>query len=395
MDHQYYQDRLSAYADHELPEAERALLDTHMVECAECRARLSELNRLSELVEKHSPLGESEYWESAAARIENALPDKGRLIDLSRERARRSTLWWKVPAIAASVLIIGYIGLHESDILKDEMLVPPRSAPEQPVRLSTPSADTSPTAPDTGRPGDDVAGSRVLREDVAESTADRGQVPVKVESKTALQQKAAAPKGDTPETAKPETTPQPSAMPPEPVSLQAETEAKDIAESNYVERSRERAPASQGETVSHEEQRAAQGMSTSLSKEADVPTEDLALWRQKRDSLIAAISKLSDTSSKPLSDALKFSAVPPTSGEKAGPLSLAGRQSDTKAQRELAEKSLMEVWYAICRYSPDSTEVNRGMDYFKSVATDTKSGNRSRAQVYLEELEKQGVGRTE
>lgn len=54
MDHKFCRDNLSAYLDNELPQAEKAALESHLAECPECSKELSELRSLSLLIHKHA-----------------------------------------------------------------------------------------------------------------------------------------------------------------------------------------------------------------------------------------------------------------------------------------------------------------------------------------------------
>src|SRR3954468_7335081 len=95
---------LHAYLDGELPSAERTALETHLIECASCRATLAEERALLERAS--ALLGMTRPAEQAAPPFEQ----------LSRPRARR---WWQVRtpvAWAASIVLalgLGYY-LHQS-----------------------------------------------------------------------------------------------------------------------------------------------------------------------------------------------------------------------------------------------------------------------------------------
>ncbi len=146
MDHSYFHSRLSALADGELPADERAQVEEHVKQCQDCRQRLDQLRQLEELTERESGLADSDYWEAAAQRIEANLDAPATpATDITQPRAKaKSSFWWKLPAIAASILVVGYVGLHESDILKDEVMIPPSDqSPTESRDLDEPGADSS------------------------------------------------------------------------------------------------------------------------------------------------------------------------------------------------------------------------------------------------------------
>ena len=54
MDCKKFEESLTLYSYNELPEDERAAADAHLESCTECRARLDEVRRMHELLNKHS-----------------------------------------------------------------------------------------------------------------------------------------------------------------------------------------------------------------------------------------------------------------------------------------------------------------------------------------------------
>lgn len=340
VDHQFFQDRLSAYADNELPLSERAQFDVHLQACADCRRQLAEIQKLSDLVGQVSPLGKSEYWEKSAQKIENALADTGKVIDLDHERAKRSSLWWKMPAIAASVLILGYIGFHESDIFKRDIMVPPGSVPApstQPMPApqltpaEKPESSTIETPHDTGGVAGAIQpqGRISKRTDLSTKAPSPGPVSPSEKQKPSVEQpmqKAVAP-AQTEQLAEPSA--KPVAVAPSPVAQPGE--------SNYVARYRERTAAAVFDTGAAADSISSAETLAKMSEEARIEAEELASWRLRRDSLLKVAAELEDNTSAPLSGALNFSAAPPKPKEQAGPLDLVSRQVETKSKRESAE----------------------------------------------------------
>ncbi|MFH1685912.1 MAG: zf-HC2 domain-containing protein [bacterium] len=119
MNHEYFQDRLSGYHDGDLTPDEMQVLRRHVDECAECRAQLEQYQRLDRLVADKSGLGDNEYWEESAQKIEARLgievASATEVIDI---RSGRSWMGWKVAGTIAAVLALTFVGLHQTDILR-------------------------------------------------------------------------------------------------------------------------------------------------------------------------------------------------------------------------------------------------------------------------------------
>lgn len=118
MNHSYFRDRLSAYLDNELTPEEYEVLRRHVGECRECQAVIADLENLSRVIEENSGLDGDEYFEKAAQKIERALgaAKQPRVKDAQPSSWRG--LGWKVAAIAASLAVLTFIGLHREDILE-------------------------------------------------------------------------------------------------------------------------------------------------------------------------------------------------------------------------------------------------------------------------------------
>ena len=120
MEHSYFKDRISAYHDNELKHEERQAIEDHLAECAECRQLLEQLGKLDAMVEKRSGLKDDEYWEQSARRIEQALgAEKATSTVTTVAPSAYKGLWWKVAGIAASVAVIAFIALYETDITRE------------------------------------------------------------------------------------------------------------------------------------------------------------------------------------------------------------------------------------------------------------------------------------
>ncbi|MBK7140624.1 MAG: zf-HC2 domain-containing protein [bacterium] len=120
MDHSYFRDKVSAYHDRELPAQEQEMLEQHVASCPECQKLLADLERLDQLVADKLELGESDYWEQNAQKIEERLgfAQKTVVTPITTSRWDKG-LVWKLSAVAASVSILVFIGINKDDILKD------------------------------------------------------------------------------------------------------------------------------------------------------------------------------------------------------------------------------------------------------------------------------------
>ncbi len=116
MDHGYFQDRLSAYHDRSLTPEEMRMVEEHAAACAACREQLEMLAKLDRLIDEKADLAESEYWETAAQKIEQRLGFKEES-KITTIRRSWTGLGWKLAAAAASVAALTFIALHEGDIL--------------------------------------------------------------------------------------------------------------------------------------------------------------------------------------------------------------------------------------------------------------------------------------
>jgi len=129
-EHSYFADRISAYHDGYLSGQELELIKRHIEECEECRKALADLEKLDRIVDEQSQLDGEEYWEKSAQRIEKQIAESSgeKVVDI--RRSRFGTFGMRIAAVAASFVIIGYVALHESDILND---LPDEFPREKPV----------------------------------------------------------------------------------------------------------------------------------------------------------------------------------------------------------------------------------------------------------------------
>jgi len=426
MDHRYYQERLSAFADSELRPDEHARVADHLNGCVECRRRLQELRNLARLVDRDSSLAESDYWEEAAGRIEQRIDSAGSgVTDVAEERRRRKLgWWWKVPAIAASVLIVGYIGLHESDIIRDDVMIPPaeRTAPgvhPEAGRVGTPDESELPLV--EGKEADQevwsepqpvIASPMPTESDVPLKTraadkdaAAEAQMKVPVEERILLRR-------ERPATTVPDIVPPPEidaageqrvvtgekseidqqetkAGIPAPTVTEEQSEAQVVDhlalkredyDDNYKSRPRRKASASLADTSAitvHSAEELEQVLDYELAEVSDDSVLDY--WRERRDSLL----DFSDAREKKRS-LFKPDAV---AGYAQSPLIERSDSAGTRADQ--TEYRLMEAWFHICKLSADPVETSKGVEFLRTVAADKHSPNRKEAAAYLELIERQ------
>ena len=157
MDEQYFREHLSAYIDNELTPEERAMMDQHLADNPESRRLLEKMRGLDRLVEEHGELGGGDYWERSAQKIEERLGiAETEVTELRSAPAIRTGTFWKWVSAVAAVLVLGYIGLHQSDILDKDLHKPVMNMPSTEVIQRTHDGtklkhiDRDKIIPDTG-----------------------------------------------------------------------------------------------------------------------------------------------------------------------------------------------------------------------------------------------------
>jgi hypothetical protein len=416
VDHSFFQERLSAFADRELPADESALLEKHLLGCAECRRRLDEILKLSELADRESLLGESDYWEKAAQKIEAALePQRTEVTGLVRERSRRRYgLWWKVPAIAASLLFLTYIGLHEGDILKEETSVPSRPVPsiQKPQPDSTTALARPPAPPGTAIEHVEERLGNEAGYEVEPPVSEQETSPRKSEQAepSTVRERMVPPSAASEEKAEPSPPPAEigEVAMPAPIGSFAQERPKvaeekttspavtwDSSATFSVEADKVQASDENYKARRGKGDQAVSTDSISLRNEiimadheivADSALQraaELGHWRARRDSLLRVAADLVRADSvgprlKPLGVAPSFDA-----GAATKPLALTDQKAGKKQAKDQAEAALVEAWFRVCWLSRDSVEIRRGVEYLRTVATDQQSANRSKAEEYM------------
>jgi hypothetical protein len=414
MDEQYFQDLLSAYLDNELTPEQKAAMDQYLASNQEARVQLARLERLNRLVDDHSGLGGEDYWEESASKIEQRLGIASSSVTaIEPELRKRSGLWWKVTSVAASVAVLIFIGLHQTEIL----------VPDQPRKMAAPTFASPPSAPDTdhGTPVEDQhAESR------APVTTEPSQAvvpkPVRPEQKHAAESGEVGP--DTADklvsvskddlarvmTAREEqltetedaTTQSTGQYQARPTPRQRPSVESDSGASASVSmpmlpsrKAVSAAPAEELSEVARDEESAGPGETgLSLNKSIGVPPDEyqqkevgsslasreteLARWRLVRDSLTGQLATASDSDVKPRTKAIPelTTQLKPSTG---------GSASEKRTD---LERALADAWYNILIWSADSSEVKQGMEYLRQLAADSLSPSRDKAAGYLDGLKR-------
>lgn len=117
-DHDFYRERISAFHDRELSEADHQALRDHLRQCSDCRQMLANLRRLDEIVDERGNLDGDEYFEESARKIERKLgfATAPEVVDI--RPARFTGHRWKIAAVAASVAVLTFIGLQHDEIME-------------------------------------------------------------------------------------------------------------------------------------------------------------------------------------------------------------------------------------------------------------------------------------
>jgi hypothetical protein len=420
-DHGYFLEKLSAFADHELAPDLQAQVAEHVETCAECQRGLEQLRQLDRFVDDQSELDDSDYWETAARKIEAQLPATPSVTDIRSDTKTEPVGWaWKLPAIAASVLIVGYIGLHQSEILEEDIGRLPSEAAEIVQPTEKRAVDEVKVAPEAIGQVDakDHQEEQPLTGANESDTRSVIPAPSPIVFKPALFPEK--PTADLARQSSGQATPPPAASgsddlvalpdivatPGEVVKVEPEAPvarakrgsrpAPSAAspDANYKRRSKIKSAAS----AQAKEER--QKIQLTLADQPDRSDSDqfgddgeagiLALsnlddWRHLRDSLQEALPKLAAGSEATAQkQGLGFEAIS----------SLAERsneaviEADKNASKQ-GEASLVEAWYQICRLTDDSSEADEGLRFLRQKAADSTATSRAKAALCLKLLGKQ------
>lgn len=183
MDHEYFKDRISAWKDSSLTVEEQRLIDEHLPTCPECRQLLEKLKRLDQLVEEHSGLSEGEFFETLARKIDNRLDPQSTTVTELKRSTSRYGFGWKLMTAVASVAVLTFIGLNQTDILNQPMK-PKQPEPETQSPPSTSSLESEPleAAEDKAEP----TGLRSIDTQEQETVTSTDEKTMTIENNTAI-----------------------------------------------------------------------------------------------------------------------------------------------------------------------------------------------------------------
>ncbi|RME18852.1 MAG: zf-HC2 domain-containing protein [Candidatus Zixiibacteriota bacterium] len=326
--------------DHGLPVDEQRMIEEHLQACDECRDLLARLKKLDALVETHSGLGETEYWEQLASRIDRRLQAAGEEKIVPVE-AGRSVFTWKLIATAASIVLVAVIGWRWEQIF----------GPEQ-VTQTTP-ADTV-TKPAEQHRREEATVPRKTIQEHFEITTETGKEKTAVRRRPTqqpLERKITVTPKQAVDTLMKSRSTAPSMAPsalnaPPPVKKRPKTGDFNTSMEGYA--------------------------ATSIDT-----TGMLNHWRQVRDQLLPMLAENG-------------------SGRARRRAIAAAKEKDTvvgltdtallKLDRSAKEKLLLESLYHIAEQSPDTLEVNNALALLKKTAKDKQSPERELARSLLKRL---------
>ncbi len=336
MDHSYYSDRISAYSDGALEAQERELIRRHLEECADCRSLFEKLNHLSAVIEEKSVLGNNEYFENLARKIDRKIAAPGEKAVDVRE-LRWNSFWWKISAVAATIVLVGTIGFYQYE---DDKEMPAKVLEDfgenrAPAAVMTDSVSGNEEAELQGGRLDskEMAGKvtesetpQVNREEINTPASQEAVKRVKVdEDKIQMNDKFAAPT---------------QIIISKPAEQKAKVSDEKVAELGAPDVGKVAADEADGYT-----------MSVAISDSINVQKLTLVQWRSQRDSIQNALGLEDDT--------VVNSAI--SNSDKSAALSASGlvKASDsTKIYQELANS-----WYQIALQTQDGNEKNRAVQF--------------------------------
>ncbi|HUV31647.1 MAG TPA: zf-HC2 domain-containing protein [Acidobacteriota bacterium] len=360
MNHEYFEDRISAYLDHGLPPMEQAAVEEHLKACQKCQQLLARLKELDGLVDRHSQLGGNGYWEQSARKIEERIGIAATEVTDVQPAGRGRGPGWKWATAVASVAILAAIGLRQSDIVRDETMVPAVRAPQQPAagEESVPEVKEAEVEEPSG----------AIQEEFIPTPAKPTELPDAADRR----EKPAASSGTRGR--KEEPAPVSVQPPAETVYVQG---GKKGEEDHLAGESLEsRDYKSDVKKESEEEFFQPQAVVPELADLEPRGAGDLGVWRQRRDSLMALFRAPSQPDKSIVERAgLKSALVERTTMDR-----------DSQAR---IEAGLLEACYRVAILSPDSSETARAAAILDSIAVDTTSPSRDLARRYLERLRKQ------
>jgi hypothetical protein len=440
MDHSYYKERISAYADNALPPYEQMAVQEHLESCPECRVALEKFLKLTIWIDSEANLGGDEYFELQAQKIEARLG----LVETEVTPVGKKTwrgLGWKLTTVAASIALVGIVVYLSKDTVLQKSEPPVMNAPairdEKERGRSHPaeSVDLKSTRPETT-----VSGLKPLSE------PDDIAIPVELPEATVGEVKLAPTVEESNYKVTPQVELKSPIMPMETAAVQVESKPKQMAEADRTTKERidlqsaagkavdsiSGAPKAKRDVLSKFEvsgqlpksaesiqHKPVQEFDDILKSVAGVKTDsngnvfirggragELSDSFQERpmqrvdDQGISTLDVSITSEPAPEADSLVhwrtirdsleqekqagvvgkvLSQANRIMAKKSGPSALADRPPEPKV-------TLAEAYFRIAKISRDSTEIARATDSLKRIAADAKSPDQAQAKAYLDSL---------
>lgn len=382
MEHSYFKDRISAFHDNELKHEERQLIADHLEQCAECRRLLQELERFDAMVEKHSGLAGGEYWEESARKIEAAIGDEESTKVVRIDSSYRG-LGWKLIGVAASIAIIAFIALYESDISDkvrrrgESAVSAPKPASEQPVDSLAgyvASEEIPPAAKGQLESNELKRGGAVDElaepEEVETAEAKREGIPVLVPPVKLAEQDTLVSREKTKQA---------------PRQVALDSPAKEIPRMSQVEVYQSVPPVMRDESARVEGEDIGDLEARPGAPSEVEPTLTLEQWRARRDSLEIVVTR---------SDQSEFDLAERASQFKAKKLDKQALTATVDSLSEKLEKEdpqlkLLEAYYQIGLLTDSAKERKAVGDRLRDYLEQDDSRYKLQAAWYLQQLEQQ------
>lgn len=382
MDHEFYIDRLSAYFDGELKHEEEFIVEEHIKDCPECQKILADLRKFDEMVEAHSELGEDDYWEKSAQKIEAAISGEKRT-EVVELKTKKATDWlrWKIVGSVAAAAVLVFIAVNYVDIQKN--VEQKMSAPQSIKRDSTPVdkllgevSGVETTISDSGKKEVFVRGGRAgetsyIVDGVTAEEADKDQVDNELTEK-----------GETDIAASPAPTAADDFAAKEKskeiITQKSESVSKEqiVAEAKKSGRSKSAAAEPKlAQTVAPSEVAVPEGVDETLSlnkllSQIPIIEQELTLdqWRAKADSLTAELDEINKRNKYRTSRSNKYDVT-----------------SDDVSE-VLLEDQLVDCYYNIGRMTEDIEEYLKAVLMLKSYKESTSETLAVKATQHLDKL---------
>ncbi len=388
MNHEYFRDRVSAYFDKSLPPQEQLAMEQHVADCPECQALLEKFSKLDQLVQQKGDLSGGDYWEQAAQRIEKRLgkQEQTNVTDISRGRWY-SGMKWKIAAVAASAILLIYVGYHEHEIYRPRPLEAP----------SLPSVSNPPTETLSGGASQKPADATKPVQKDEELSQKRDQLQPSENYKQSTKDRIAVKRAENEVRAKTETggkqempAPQPSSKvalpPPATAAIQQSSKAPQVVSDSMVAGYKSvtedlsMSADAQSAVVKAKAAPQAVSMADNALKRGVVPddstAEQLGSLRKTRDSLLAlGPSTETSTTAKLNMPSISQGLVK-------------GQAKPRASRKDDRELKLIQTCYSIATLTKDTTEYNQVVGIIEKTAADSSSAYQSVAASYLSRLKR-------